>query len=102
MQPPTISYLTDIYFGPGIVSVLCDVLDKHKITRPLVVTDQPLVEMGMVEKLGLSSPVVFDQVLTNPTEQSVLDGLEIYRGNGCDGWHHNRGCSSCWLQIPST
>jgi 4-hydroxybutyrate dehydrogenase len=85
MNPPTISYLTDIYFEPGIVSQLQNLLNKHGISRPLIVTDQALASMGMVERLGLSEPLVFDQVQNNPTEADVLAGLNVWRQNKCDG-----------------
>ena len=39
MQPPTISYLTNIYFETGAAGLLADVLAQHAIARPLIVTD---------------------------------------------------------------
>ena len=86
MQSPTISYLTKVQFGAGALSDLAEVMANVGITRPLVVTDQPLVELGFVAKLGLADPIVFADIQSNPTESSVLKGLESYREQGCDGF----------------
>ena len=86
MQSPTISYLTKVQFGAGALADLAEVMANVGITRPLVVTDQPLVELGFVAKLGLADPIVFADIQSNPTESSVLKGLESYREQGCDGF----------------
>lgn len=85
MTPPTISYLSNIYFGIDSVKLLPDVLARYEISRPLVVTDEGLVSLGLVDRLALSKPVVFSDVQTNPTEANVLAGLAMYRENQCDG-----------------
>src|SRR6266850_1336985 len=84
MTTPTLSYLTDIYFDFGSLKVLPELLKKYRISRPLIVTDKGLVELGILEKLGIAS-VVFDHVETNPTEGMVLEGTELYRKSECDG-----------------
>ncbi len=86
MQSPTISYLTKVQFGAGALGDLPEVMGNVGMQRPLIVTDQPLVELGFVEKLGLDSPTVFADVQSNPTEASVLAGLEAYREYECDGF----------------
>ena len=86
MQSPTISYLTKVQFGAGALVDLPEVMQTVGISRPLIVTDQPLVELGFVEKLGLQDPVVFADVQSNPTEASVLAGLVRYREFDCDGF----------------
>ncbi len=85
MQSPTISYLTKVQFGVGALNDLREVMANVGITRPLVVTDQSLVELGFVERLGLVTPVVFADIQSNPTERSVIAGLEVFRQHGCDG-----------------
>src|SRR5688572_17218263 len=85
MKPPTISYLTDVWFETGIASELPAVLERFGITKPLVVTDPGVVEVGIIRQLGVGSFPVFDDVETNPTETSVLAGADAYRGSGCDG-----------------
>ena len=85
MTIPTFSYLTDIYFDFGAVKVLPELLKKYKILRPLIITDKGLNKLGILKKLVLDSPVVFDAVETNPTESMVLEAIERYRESGCDG-----------------
>jgi 4-hydroxybutyrate dehydrogenase len=85
MQPPTISYLTNIYFETGAVGLLADVLAQHAITRPLIVTDDGLVSLGMLDRLPIKDATIFSDVQTNPTEANVLAGLKAYREGQCDG-----------------
>jgi 4-hydroxybutyrate dehydrogenase len=82
---PNITYLTNIYFGFGALEALPDLLKKYKISRPLVISDKGLVKLGIIERLGINDPAVFDQVETNPTEAMALGALEAYRKSGCDG-----------------
>lgn len=86
MQCPTISYLTKVQFGAGALADLSEVMAHIGMSRPLVVTDQPLLELGFVDRLGLSEPPVFADIQSNPTERSVLAGLEVFREHGCDGF----------------
>jgi 4-hydroxybutyrate dehydrogenase len=85
MQYPTISYLTKVQFGAGSLADLPEVIQRVGMQRPMVVTDGGLLERGFVERLGLHRPVVFSDIETNPTEVSVLQGAEVYRGEVCDG-----------------
>jgi alcohol dehydrogenase class IV len=80
-----ISYLSNIHFDVGASSQLADVLDAHDIDHPLVVTDQGIVDAGLLEPLGLQDAIRYDAVQTNPTEASVLAGAECYRDALCDG-----------------
>jgi 4-hydroxybutyrate dehydrogenase len=87
MKPPTISYLADVWFEPGASALLAGVLEKLKVTRPLIVSDPGVVAAGLLEPLHvreLAAPV-FDRVDPNPTEANVLAGLEAYRAHQCDG-----------------
>jgi len=85
MSLPNITYLTDVYFGPGVVTELTDVLKSRGVTRPLVVTDRGLTAVNMVDRLPLRDATVFDGVDANPTEANVLAGLQVYREQECDG-----------------
>ena len=62
MLAPEITYLTRIFFHPGATSLLPQLLNQQGIANPLVITDKGLVALGLVEKLGLSNPVIFDEV----------------------------------------
>ncbi|MCZ7644047.1 MAG: iron-containing alcohol dehydrogenase [Planctomycetota bacterium] len=85
MLAPTFSYLNDVYLAFGVAAKLPEILERHGIRRPLVVTDAGLVRLGYVDRLGLKDPAVFDAVQTNPTEASCRAGLARFREAGCDG-----------------
>lgn len=60
----------------------------HK--RPLIVTDGYIHSSGMLNPLlqqltaaGLS-PVVFDKVMPNPTEDVIHEGAKVYNDHNCD------------------
>jgi len=59
-------------------------------TKALVVTDKPLVKIGIVEKIvnllnesGVKS-VVFDDVKPNPSDTNVHAGLDLFQKECCD------------------
>ncbi|MBT4694977.1 MAG: iron-containing alcohol dehydrogenase [Planctomycetaceae bacterium] len=85
MQYPTISYLTKVQFGAGALADLPEVIKRVGMQRPLVVTDGGLLERGFVDRLEMRNPAVFSEIETNPTESSVLRGVEVYRTKSCDG-----------------
>ena len=85
MKPPTIAYLTDIYFEAGAIQLLPETLQQLKVSRPLIVTDRELASLGFASRLPIDSPEVFADVDTNPTETNVLAGLAFYRERQCDG-----------------
>src|SRR3954466_12737140 len=78
-----------ILFGAGTRASLAEELAKLGVRRPLVVTDAGLEATGLVAEVvgrgGLDRAVTFRDVLANPTEENVLDGLDRYRAEGCDG-----------------
>jgi len=85
MTPPTISYLSKIYFMNGAIGLLPDLLNDLTISRPLIVTDTGVLEAGHVDRLHLQRSMVFDRVLANPTEANANDAVNVFRGEKCDG-----------------
>ena len=85
MVASLIHYLTGIQFGTGAVSALPALLAQHGISRPLLVTDQGLVELGVPDRLPLEPAAMFAEVPTNPTEASCVAGAAVYLDHGCDG-----------------
>ncbi len=84
----TISYLTRIEFGEGIISKLPDLLAGLGVKRPMIATDKGLVATGLVAKIaGLlpQAPVIFDATPANPTEEAVLAAYAHYTAENCDG-----------------
>ncbi len=76
--------------GPGCVA---EVGKQAKIiggTKALVVTDKPLVNIGIAKKVidilnkdGIQT-VLYDEVLPNPTVKNVHDGVDLYKKEKCD------------------
>ncbi len=85
MNAPTITYLTDVYFETGAAQHVHEIIGRYGVTKPLVVTDRGVVDVGIIGRLGVGGFPVFDDVDTNPTERSVSEGVEVYRDGGCDG-----------------
>ncbi len=85
---PTFTFPNRIFFGAGPRNVLTDELARLGVSRPLVVTDAGLIELGLVaaviSPLG-SRAVVFGEVSSNPTEDDVLAGLDRFHSEACDG-----------------
>lgn len=82
----TFSFPTKILFGPGAVERLPEEIERRGMNRPLLVTDAGLAGTAVFTRVRKLAPaaVVFTQVDPNPTEQNVLDGAELYVGEGCD------------------
>lgn len=84
----TISYLTRIEFGEGLLCQLPEFLERLGIERPLIATDAGLVATGLVDRVsGLlgGDVAVFDQTPGNPTEEAVIAAKALYDEGGCDG-----------------
>ncbi len=85
-----INYLTQIEFGSGALAELDRLVRAQGIEKPLVVSDKGLIKTGIVDKVraaltGGDRLTVFDGTPSNPTEEAVLEALELYRASGCDG-----------------
>ena len=87
----TFYYPTKIIFGPGAIERLPLEIAAFGMSRPLVVTDGGLAKspvfdrvLGIVRKRS-GDAILFDQVLPNPTEKNVLDGVARYQEAKCDG-----------------
>ena len=86
---PLIQYLSRISFDFGAIATLDDEIARLGLKRPLLVTDEGVAAAGILERAldaaKPSEPVVYDGTTENPTEQSLLECLEIWEGKGCDG-----------------
>jgi alcohol dehydrogenase class IV len=85
-----ISYLTTVRFGFGELAGLKDDLSELAVRRPLVVTDQGVLRVGLAERVLEAAPSlrqapVFSGTPTNPTEEALEAALALYREHGCDG-----------------
>jgi 4-hydroxybutyrate dehydrogenase len=86
-----LSYPTQVVLGPGALAHLPDQLTRLKMKRPLLVTEQGVVKVGIAQRViealaptGLRL-AVFDRVQLDPTEQDAVDGVAAYRAGDCDG-----------------
>ncbi|MBP1804691.1 iron-containing alcohol dehydrogenase [Rubellimicrobium aerolatum] len=85
------SYPTRVLFGAGRIAELPAACAEAGITRPLLVTDRGLRDLGitaaaldLLEQAGLGR-AVFADVDPNPTDRNLSDGLRAYREGGHDG-----------------
>jgi len=83
---------TDIRFGVGARSVLSEFAAKHRVTRPLLVTDSGLLPTQafhlVAEEMNRVWPetyVQFAGVHPNPTDQDVESAWTAYSQGACDG-----------------
>lgn len=79
-----------VFLGPGSVRQLSQAIARFGFRRILVVTDKPLLELGVLndtlEALAAAgtATVIYDGVLPDPTEQVVDDGIDMFKREGCD------------------
>ncbi len=80
-----------LFAGEGSSRQLCTQIARDGLKKVLVVTDKPLVELGIAGQAmaGLGeagvATVVYDGVLPDPTYQIVAEGKAVYEREGCDG-----------------
>ena len=80
-----------LFAGEGASTQLCRHIARQGLRKVLIVTDRPLVELGVtaratagLEQAGIAT-VVFDAVQPDPDFGVVHAGLACYREHGCDG-----------------
>jgi alcohol dehydrogenase class IV len=84
MRAPDLSYVTDVWFGPGAAREVPALLARFGCGRPLVVTDANLVALGLVARLGLAGYELYAGTQTNPSEASLQQCLAKFWDSGCD------------------
>lgn len=74
----------------GSVWGLPDIIKKKKCSHPLIITDKPIHELGLLDRLeqalteaGLTYDI-YDGTVPNPTTANVAEALEIYKSSACD------------------
>ena len=76
--------------GENAISELVRHIGAQPVHRPLIVTEQALIGLGLVDGLiaGLRDlgiqPVIFDGVLANPTDQVVAAAMTVWHQGNCD------------------
>ncbi|HTP27791.1 MAG TPA: iron-containing alcohol dehydrogenase [Anaeromyxobacteraceae bacterium] len=85
------SFPTRIAFGKGAIREVPGHLTELAVRHPLLVTDKPIAESGLLARLiavlqGVKAPfTVFDGASANPTSETVERAADAYRRAGCDG-----------------
>jgi alcohol dehydrogenase len=80
-----------LFSGEGSSRQLCKHIGYQGLKKILVVTDKPLMEVGVAQQamLGLAEAgvqaVVFDGVMPDPTFAIAAAGTAMYKQEGCDG-----------------
>ncbi|WP_439259112.1 lactaldehyde reductase [Lonepinella sp. BR2930] len=78
------------YFGSGSITNVVTEVQKRGFKKALIVTDKPLVQFKVVEKvtalLDQANLVyeIFDEVLPNPTMTVVEHGVAKFKASGAD------------------
>ena len=83
---------TDIRFGVGARSVLAEFARRHKVLRPLLVTDSGLPKTKAfrlvadeMDRVWPGAYMQFTGVHPNPTDQDVENAWDSYVQGDCDG-----------------
>ena len=86
---PLIQYLSRIPFDFGAISGLSEEIEGLGLKRPLLISDKGVADAGLLQRALDAAPqvdiVVYDRTTENPTEQSLLECMDIWNDKGCDG-----------------
>src|SRR2546428_6326117 len=89
-MPSVMSFPTRIIYGRGAIKELTNELKRAGATRPLLVTDEGILQAGLMrfvspllEKAGIKTQL-FSDFRPNPTEDDALRGIEAYRAANAD------------------
>ena len=78
------------YYGEGSLLKLPELIKKDGLNKPLIVTDNGLMNLGLLNPLlnklkEENMPyALFSDVQPNPTCENVMNGYEKYRSENCD------------------
>jgi alcohol dehydrogenase len=76
--------------GVGCHTEVVEQLESRNCKKPLIVTDKGITAIGMTEqfvnlfKTSDIDAVVYDETIPNPTDENVMNGVKVYKDNGCD------------------
>lgn len=85
------NYPTAIKVGAGRIVELPGLCQSLGMKSALLITDPGLAPQSMVQQTVLSCQAeglgctLFSNIKSNPTEQNVIDGVEVYRAGNFDG-----------------
>ncbi|MFW6195931.1 MAG: iron-containing alcohol dehydrogenase [Thermoplasmatota archaeon] len=78
---------TEIEYGIGKSDILRRKLNEYNIKKPLIVTDEGIIDAGLLNELDLSTInyKVFDKVEPNPKDYNIENGAEFAENFDPDG-----------------
>lgn len=82
----------EIIDGPGSIQNIPELLQKHDMHKPMIVTDPGLMAAGVAPKVMRQLELngipfaLFNQVAPNPTTKAVEEIYTMYRRNHCDSF----------------
>ncbi|WP_299075197.1 iron-containing alcohol dehydrogenase [uncultured Paraglaciecola sp.] len=91
MTPFVFSTTKSIVSEIGVINRIADISADLKITRPLVVTDQGIVQVGLLQPLDRAFKQqgmeysCFDRVVADPPEHIVLSAVAYAKQHNVDG-----------------
>lgn len=91
MKPFSFTTTRSIINAPGALGDIASICQKLGIHRPLIVTDDGIVKLGMLDRMqsmlvdGGYEPVAFTDVVADPPEQVVFDALHLAQSSQADG-----------------
>ncbi len=90
MMQHRFSFPTQIFFGPGVLNQTAEFLVREHISRPLIVTDRGLAQLGLPDEVAQLlaaknlAVATFSDVFGNPTKSQVIAGVASYRSAKAD------------------
>ncbi|MGE5722609.1 MAG: iron-containing alcohol dehydrogenase [Sphingomonadales bacterium] len=88
---PCIAMPRIMRIGAGVSGTVGELLVAQGLSRPLIVTDRFLVEQGRVDQMlaalaaaGVDAARVFADCVSDPTDASILQGIEFLRAGTHD------------------
>ena len=86
---PLMTFLTQCFFDNGALARLPKVLAGLGVTKPFIVTDPGLRDVGLLDRvteaLGQPAAGLFAETLANPIQWQAEEASEAYRASGADG-----------------
>ena len=91
MQKYNWNYPTTMWVGENRIKDITEACKTLSISKPLLVTDKGLAETDIVKntlsllKNNNLTAQLYSNVVGNPTGNNVIEGVENYKKNNCDG-----------------
>ena len=91
MQKYNWNYPTTMWVGENRIKDIAEACKNLSVSKPLLVTDKGLAKTDIVKntlsilKTNNLTAQLYSNVVGNPTGNNVVEGVESYKKNNCDG-----------------